>query len=151
MYTTILWNKISNEIKQYYGYEFNTFIIRSFNWIYKLFYKKGWCFACFATKTVSVKLEQYLTPLALAIWITDDGGWAKPGVRISSNSFKLEEVQLLANLFFFLHLLHLHLHLHLHLLLLHLHLLHLHLYEEEEEEEKKKDKTLFFKLYCSKD
>jgi len=28
----------------------------------------------------------------------DDGGWAKPGVRISTNSFKLEEVQFLANL-----------------------------------------------------
>jgi len=39
-----------------------------------------------------------LTPLALAIWIIDDGGWAKPGVRISTNSFKLEEVQFLANL-----------------------------------------------------
>ena len=94
MYTRKLRNKISDalqETKQYYGYEFNTFTFRSFNWIYKLFYKKG-------TKTVSVKLEQYLTPLALAIWIMDDGGWAKPGVRISSNSFKLEEVQLLANL-----------------------------------------------------
>ena len=91
MYTTKLRNKISNEIKQYYGYEFNTFTFRSFNWINKLFYKKG-------RKTVSVKLEQYFTPLALAIWIMDDGGWAKPGVRISSNSFKLEEVQLLANL-----------------------------------------------------
>ena len=91
MYTRKLRNKISNEIKEYYGYEFNTFTFRSFNWIYKLFYKKG-------TKTVSVKLESYLTPLALAIWIMDDGGWAKPGVRISSNNFKLEEVQLLANL-----------------------------------------------------
>ena len=28
----------------------------------------------------------------------DDGGWAKPGVRISTNSFKLEEVQYLADL-----------------------------------------------------
>lgn len=91
MYTRKLRDKISNEIKQYYGYEFNTYTFRSFNWIHKLFYKKG-------IKTVSVKLEQYLTPLALAIWIMDDGGWAKPGVRISSNSFKLEEVQLLANL-----------------------------------------------------
>ena len=26
----------------------------------------------------------------------DDGGWAKPGTRISTNSFKLEEVQFLA-------------------------------------------------------
>ena len=91
MYTRKLRNKISNEIKQHYGYEFNTFTFRSFNWIYKLFYKKG-------TKTLSVNLEQYLTPLALAIWIMDHGGWAKPGVRISSNSFKLQEVQLLANL-----------------------------------------------------
>ena len=91
MYARKLRNKVSNDIKQHYGYEFNTFTFRSFNWIYKLFYKKG-------TKTVSAKLEQYLTPLALAIWIMDDGGWAKPGVRISSNSFKLQEVQLLANL-----------------------------------------------------
>lgn len=79
------------EIKEHYAYEFNTFAFRNFNIIYKLFYKKG-------TKTLSVKLEQYLTPLALAIWILDEGGWAKPGVSISSNSFKLEEVQLLANL-----------------------------------------------------
>lgn len=26
----------------------------------------------------------------------DDGGWAKPGVRIATNSFKLEQVQFLA-------------------------------------------------------
>ncbi len=91
MYTRKLRDKISNEIKEYYVYEFNTYTFRSFNWIHKLFYKKG-------TKTVSVKLEQYLTPLALAIWIMDDGGWVKPGVRISTNSFKLEEVQFLANL-----------------------------------------------------
>lgn len=32
----------------------------------------------------------------------DDGGWAKPGVRIATNSFKLEEVQHLAEIFFFL-------------------------------------------------
>jgi len=36
-----------------------------------------------------------LTPLALAIWIMDDGGRAKPGVRISTNSFELGEVQYL--------------------------------------------------------
>jgi len=91
MYTRKFRDKISNEIKEYCGYKFNTFTFRSFNWIHKLFYKKG-------TKTVSVKLEQYLTPLALAIWIMDNGGWAKPGVRLSTNSFKLEEVQFLANL-----------------------------------------------------
>jgi len=28
----------------------------------------------------------------------DDGGWANPGVRISTNSFSLEEVQMLSNI-----------------------------------------------------
>jgi hypothetical protein len=28
----------------------------------------------------------------------DDGGWAKPGLRIATNSFKLEEVEFLAQI-----------------------------------------------------
>ena len=91
MYTRKLNNKNSKEIKVYNGYEFNTFTFRSFNWIHKLFYKKG-------KKTINSKLSNYLTPLALAIWIMDDGGWAKPGVRLSTNTFKLQEVQFLASL-----------------------------------------------------
>lgn len=77
--------------KEYYGYEFNTFTFRSFNWIHKLFYKKG-------TKYINPQIEQYLTPLALAIWIMDDGCWANYGVRIATNCFELEEVKLLANM-----------------------------------------------------
>nr|UED14366.1 hypothetical protein [Ophiocordyceps sp.] len=72
--------------KEYYGYEFNTFTFRSFNWIHKLFYKKG-------TKYVNLQLEKYLTPLALAIWIMDDGCWTNSGVRIATNCFNLEEVK----------------------------------------------------------
>ena len=90
-YTRKLSNKNSKEIIIFNGYEFNTFTFRSFNWIHKLFYKKG-------KKTISSKLENYITPLALAIWIMDDGGWAKPGVRLYTNSFKLEEVEFLARL-----------------------------------------------------
>ena len=74
--------------KTHYGYEFNSFTFRSFNWIHKLFYKKG-------VKYVNEDLVKYITPLALAIWISDDGGFAKPGVRIASNSFKLKEVEFL--------------------------------------------------------
>ena len=91
MYTRKLKNKKYKEIKIYNGYEFNTFTFRSFNWIHKLFYKKG-------KKTINSKLDNYLTPLALAIWIMDNGGWAKPGVRLSTNIFKLQEVQYLASL-----------------------------------------------------
>nr|YP_007507048.1 LAGLIDADG endonuclease [Ceratocystis cacaofunesta]YP_009704187.1 LAGLIDADG endonuclease [Ceratocystis fimbriata]AFO38104.1 LAGLIDADG endonuclease [Ceratocystis cacaofunesta]QEN73750.1 LAGLIDADG endonuclease [Ceratocystis fimbriata] len=77
--------------KEYYGYEFNTFTFRSFNWIHKLFYKKG-------IKYINPKLELYLTPLALAIWIQDDGGWAGGGVRIATNCFKIEENKILVNI-----------------------------------------------------
>ena len=77
--------------KEFYGYEFNTFTFRSFNWIHKLFYKNG-------VKYINPNLELYLTPLALAIWIMDDGGWTGNGVRIATNCFKLEEVKLLANM-----------------------------------------------------
>lgn len=78
-------------VKEYYGYEFNTFTFRSFNWIYEVFYKKG-------IKVINPGLEKYLTPLALAVWICDDGCWAKPGVRIATNSYTKEEVTLLANI-----------------------------------------------------
>jgi hypothetical protein len=53
--------------KIYYGYEFNTYTFRSFVWIYKLFYKNG-------KKVVPLNIEEFLTPLTLAIWICDDGG-----------------------------------------------------------------------------
>jgi len=84
-------NTTLQEIKVYNGYVFNTFTFRSFNWIHKLFYKKG-------RKYINRDLAKYITPLALAIWIMDDGGWAKPGVRLSTNAFKLEDVQFLASI-----------------------------------------------------
>jgi len=74
--------------KKYYGYEFNTYTFRSFDWIYKMFYKKG-------KKRVHSNVSEYLTPLALAIWISDDGCWTKSGIRIACNAFSLKEVKLL--------------------------------------------------------
>ena len=80
----------SKEGKVYYGYEFNTFTFRSFSGLYKLFYKNG-------KKVIPLNIYEYLTPLALAVWIMDDGGWANYGVRIATNSFKFQEVELLNN------------------------------------------------------
>lgn len=90
-YTRKLVNKTTKEVKEYYGYEFNTFTFRSFKWIYELFYKKG-------KKIISPLIEQYLTPLALAVWIMDDGGFANPGVRLATYCFSLEEVKILVNI-----------------------------------------------------
>lgn len=87
-YTTTL--KKADQIKQYFGYGFNTFTFRSLNWIYNMFYSNG-------KKTISInkKIEEYIDPLALSIWIMDDGGWTNYGVRISTNSFTLEEIEFL--------------------------------------------------------
>lgn len=89
MYKRVL--KKGEESTIHYGYEFNTYTFRSFNWIHEIFYKKG-------KKYINPKIENYITPLALAILIMDDGGYAKPGVRIATNSFNLEEVELLVKI-----------------------------------------------------
>ena len=82
--------------KTYYGFEFNTFTFRSFVWIYDLFYKKG-------KKIVSLNIENYITPLTLAIWISDDGTFVpstggRGGIRIACNSFTLIEVEYLTTI-----------------------------------------------------
>jgi hypothetical protein len=84
-YTRTIKNK---EGQIYYGYEFNTFTFRSFSWIHGMFYNNG-------KKVIPPKIYEYLTPLALAVWIMDDGGWANYGIRIATNSFKFKEVELL--------------------------------------------------------
>ena len=65
MYTRKL--KRGDQVKEYYGYEFHTYTFRSLDWVHKMFYKKG-------KKVVSLEVEKYLTPLALAVWLMDDGG-----------------------------------------------------------------------------
>lgn len=89
MYTRLL--KYKGKKVQHFGYEFNTFTFRSFNWLHEMFYHKG-------KKVINPMIEEFITPLCLAIWISDDGGWAKPGVRIATNSFSSAEIELLANI-----------------------------------------------------
>lgn len=89
MYTRLLKHK-GKEV-QHFGYEFNTFTFRSFNWLHEMFYHKG-------KKVINPMIEEFITPLCLAILISDDGGWAKPGVRIATNSFSSAEIELLVNI-----------------------------------------------------
>ena len=84
---------IKEEIKNYYGYEFNTFTFRSFLWIFNLFYSKGK--KCL---TLSSQFEKYFTPLSLAIWICDDGTWTGDGLRIAANKFSLKEIKNFTNI-----------------------------------------------------
>jgi ubiquinol-cytochrome c reductase cytochrome b subunit len=71
------------------AYRFNTYSFTSLLWLYKLFYTHS------KKKVIPANIVDYLTPLALAIWIMDDGTWKKPGVRIATNSFTKEQVKLL--------------------------------------------------------
>lgn len=67
-----------------------TYSFSSFNWLIDCFYKDG-------IKQVPKKiyLEKYLTPLALAIWISDDGGACSRGVKIATNCFSEDDISLL--------------------------------------------------------
>ncbi|RYE27651.1 MAG: hypothetical protein EOP45_00445 [Sphingobacteriaceae bacterium] len=74
---------------------FKTFTYTSFNWVLEAFYiqrdKRR-------VKIVPALVEHYLTPLALAVWIMDDGGATQYGLKIASNSFTLRDTQLLCDI-----------------------------------------------------
>lgn len=63
---------------------FSTWTYTSFNWIHDIWYKDG-------IKRVPDCIDQYLTPLALAIWIMDDGSKVNKGLKFSTNSFTYNE------------------------------------------------------------
>ena len=71
--------------KQYNCYRFVTYRYTSLLWLYKLFYDHN------KLKRVPKNIADFLTPLSLAIWISDDGGFHNSGVRIHTNCFTKEE------------------------------------------------------------
>jgi hypothetical protein len=77
--------------KVYSSIHFNTYSLPCFNELYILFYLDG-------RKIVPLNIAELLTPLGLAYWIFDDGGFDKSSQRVTLNtqSFTLAEVNLLA-------------------------------------------------------
>ena len=67
---------------------FATFTYISFNWIHDLWYKNN-------VKVVPSCIGEYLTPLALAIWLMDDGSKVGKGFKFSTNCFTYDECLLL--------------------------------------------------------
>jgi len=84
----VLYKQVSGN-KIYEAYRFNTYTFLNWMWLYKLFYTNS------KVKVIPNNIAELLTPLALAIWIMDDGTWKKPGVRIATNCFTKQEVELL--------------------------------------------------------
>lgn len=78
-----------NDIRYYY--RFRTFTYSSFDWIYDSFYPKS------TRKVVPKNLDTYLSPLALAVWMMDDGtSFKNKGFKFCTNSFTLKEIKYLA-------------------------------------------------------
>lgn len=69
---------------------FHTWTYSSFNWIHESWYSNG-------IKIVPQGIEQYLTPLALAIWIMDDGAVSSTGLKLCTNSFSYHECHYLTS------------------------------------------------------
>lgn len=63
---------------------FSTWTYTSFNWIQELWYVEG-------RKCVPHNISDYLTPLALAIWIMDDGVKVAKGLKLCTNSFSYSD------------------------------------------------------------
>jgi len=69
---------------------FGTWTYTSFNWIHELWYINS-------IKHVPKCIELYLSPLALAIWIMDDGSKVGKGLKFSTNSYSYEDCLILVN------------------------------------------------------
>jgi len=84
--------RIKQKGKVFYQYRISSYTFSSFNWIHEMFYK---LVDNKYIKFVPSNIEKYLTPLALAIWFMDDGSRLGKSVRIATNCFTFEEVNLL--------------------------------------------------------
>ncbi len=83
-------DKISGKVYSRIG--FNTYSLPCFNELYYTFYPNG-------VKIVPKTIGDLLTPNGLAYLICDDGSFcnSRQAVRISTNSFSFDEVQLLVS------------------------------------------------------
>lgn len=75
-----------------YYCRFRSLTYSSFYWIYEGFYGKG-------KKAIPSWIGEYLSPIAIAIWIMDDGTWIKNrGVKLCTDCFSLSDVKILVNI-----------------------------------------------------
>jgi ubiquinol-cytochrome c reductase cytochrome b subunit len=68
--------------------KFSTWTFTSFNWIYDLWYNNK-------IKHVPECIDHYLTPLALAIWIMNDGAKVGQSLKFFTNSFSYNDCLLI--------------------------------------------------------
>ena len=88
--------RIHKNGKIHYSYLFKTYTFSSFNWIHDMFYDKNY------KKILPKNIEEYLTPLVLAIWFMNNGSIASKnnGLKISAQSFTLQELEFLCTILY---------------------------------------------------
>lgn len=84
--------QIGKQGKIYFSTKIRTFSFKSFNWLYELFYKPN---GLVYIKCIPSTIEEFLTPLTLAIWFMDDGSRHNSGVYLHTNSFVIEDIKVL--------------------------------------------------------
>jgi len=84
----VITTRLSNKGKIKKVARFSTWTYTSFNWIYELWYDQE-------IKHVPKCIDQYLTPLALAIWIMNEGAKVDKSFKLCTNSFSYNDCLLL--------------------------------------------------------
>ena len=79
--------------KSHLSLAFKTLTFPCFKEFYDLFYPTG-------VKVVPVNIQELMTPLALAYWIADDGGFCQTRQRLTlaTHSFTVKDVELLSKI-----------------------------------------------------
>ena len=80
----------NNTGKIRYNISFATLALPCFNELYESFYSGG-------KKIIPSNIADLLTPVSLAYWIQDDGSFTGNGLRLHTNAFSLEDLNLLIN------------------------------------------------------
>lgn len=87
---------IAKSNKIYFSYKLRTYSYTSFSPIYDLFYPLAEDGTKLNKKVIPKTIKSLLSPLVLAIWIMDGGGKSGSGLRVSTQSFTPEDVNILS-------------------------------------------------------
>jgi hypothetical protein len=110
-YCNIQKPKLHKRIKKdgiFYHYRVNSYTFSSLNWIHDMFYtgaaslsqRQSINYIQKKIKIIPLNIEEYLTPLALAIWFMDDGSKIGNSARIATNCFLHNEIIFLSEVLY---------------------------------------------------
>lgn len=75
---------------EYKWAQFSTRSLPDWNYLHSIWYVDG-------VKVIPANIDTLITPVSLAYWFMDDGGWTKTGIHLATNSFTPEDTARLVN------------------------------------------------------